>query len=138
MSDGARTMQDLTVAAEAGDRQAQFELGRRYFRGIEVERDAEAAAHWLQRAAIGGHLVARIYLQELTAETDAGHQGNGDASFERWLASAMRDLRRGEGRRRERLRIAPAESAVRRRSWTALIAAIGMLAAVIWWWRGGF
>ena len=45
----------LRAAAEAGQSEAQFNLGLCYKRGEGVERDAAAAVHWFSRAAREGH-----------------------------------------------------------------------------------
>lgn len=45
----------LISAAEAGDAEAQYQLGRLFERGERVPRDDFEAARWLERAAENGH-----------------------------------------------------------------------------------
>jgi tetratricopeptide (TPR) repeat protein len=45
---------DMTRAAELGDIWARKEIARMYWRGEHVQRDAELARHWLQKAAEQG------------------------------------------------------------------------------------
>jgi hypothetical protein len=47
---------DVSSAAENGDPDAQYALGRRFFDGIEVPRDFTKAAHWLRLCA--GRVIA--------------------------------------------------------------------------------
>lgn len=49
------SVSQLTQRAEAGDAPAQFELGRAYYRGNGVAKDAEKAALWIRRAAEAGY-----------------------------------------------------------------------------------
>jgi len=54
---------ELTAWAESGDRQAQFELGNKYYMGHCVEHnDYVLAARWSQKAAEQGHIKAQYYL----------------------------------------------------------------------------
>ncbi|WCM53272.1 sel1 repeat family protein [Pseudomonas sp. WJP1] len=52
----------LRVAAERGDRDAQFMLGRSYFRGESVSQDFAQALLWLRKAAELGHADAQYDL----------------------------------------------------------------------------
>ena len=45
--------------AEAGDVEAQYELGWRHALGMEVELDDDVAVEWLQQAAAAGHMLAQ-------------------------------------------------------------------------------
>ena len=57
-------------AAELGDMEAHYRLGRKYFEGGHgVEKDAEKAVYHWEKAAIGGHPLARVYLAAF------GHHG---------------------------------------------------------------
>ena len=49
----------LTAKAEAGDVEAQYELGWRHALGMEVELDDDVAVEWLQQAAAAGHMLAQ-------------------------------------------------------------------------------
>lgn len=64
---GAATLQagvieDLTARAESGDADAQWLLGDRYQRGIDVEQDYTAAAEWYRKASGQGHAAAQYRL----------------------------------------------------------------------------
>ncbi len=45
---------DLARKAEAGDADAQYELGQLYWRGEKTQRNTKAALEWFRRAAKGG------------------------------------------------------------------------------------
>ena len=49
----------LAAKAEAGDVEAQYELGWRHALGMEVELDDDVAVEWLQQAAAAGHMLAQ-------------------------------------------------------------------------------
>ena len=51
--------QALMVRAEAGDRNAQYELGSAYDTGNGVARNAQEAERWYRAAADGGHAEAQ-------------------------------------------------------------------------------
>jgi len=52
----------LAKAAELGDIQAQYYLGRMYQKGEGVEKDEKKGLYYLEEAAIGGHPEARYSL----------------------------------------------------------------------------
>ena len=52
--DGLGDLLELRSNADAGDVSAQFELGRRYFKGNGFEQNDEEAVRWLSLAAQGG------------------------------------------------------------------------------------
>lgn len=137
--DQARELKDLVSAAQQGDARAQFELGRRHYHGVGAPKDLAAAARWFRRAASQQHLVARIYLAEITGEEDRISR-TADGGFDRWLLGAMEALRRGEVKRREPQELKSLLRARSRRAWTmplALMLAVAILSAVLWWWRSG-
>lgn len=96
-TDRPKTFKDLIEAAEHGDPRAQFELGRRHFRGEGAPLDRLEAERWLKRAVQGGHAVARIYLAELRGK--AAQPPGRDQAFDRWLDGAMLSIKAGELRR---------------------------------------
>jgi TPR repeat protein len=49
----------LTKAAELGNADAHFQLGNMYYEGEGVEKDEEKELFHLEKAAIGGHPLAR-------------------------------------------------------------------------------
>ena len=59
---------DLKAKAEAGDAQAQHELGLCYEKGDGVTADRKRAADWLIRAAEQGYEKAIAKLQELNLQ----------------------------------------------------------------------
>ena len=52
----------INASAEQGDMAAQFELGRMYEAGTEMERNFEVAANWYERASLNGHAEATLRL----------------------------------------------------------------------------
>lgn len=54
----AQTPRELAAAAEQGDAEAQFKLGRLYFRGEALPKDLSRAADLFQKAAAQGHAEA--------------------------------------------------------------------------------
>jgi TPR repeat protein len=98
-TDRPKTFKDLIEAAEHGDPRAQFELGRRHFRGEGAPLDRLEAERWLKRAVQGGHAVARIYLAELRGK--AAQPSGRDQGFDRWLDGAMLSIKAGDARRQQ-------------------------------------
>ena len=60
--DYATAFEKLTQAAEAGDTQAQFNLGVMYGDGLGVPQDDQQAASWFRKAAEAGHTKAQVLL----------------------------------------------------------------------------
>jgi TPR repeat protein len=60
--DFATAIIKYTVAAEAGDKGAQYALGTMYHEGEGVERDLVHAAYWYTQAAQRGHTEAQYWL----------------------------------------------------------------------------
>lgn len=54
----------LSRAAEGGDADAQFLVGRRHERGDDVEVDSETATDWYSKAAAQGHAGAQNRLAQ--------------------------------------------------------------------------
>ena len=52
--DVLRDLLDLRTNADLGDASAQFELGRRYFKGDGLEQNDHEAVRWIRSAAEGG------------------------------------------------------------------------------------
>ena len=78
----------LLEQAEQGDAQAQYEVGRRFWNGDGVERDARQAADWFDRAARQGlapaqRMLGRCYEQGRGVERDARQA----AAWYRWAAT---------------------------------------------------
>ena len=119
-TDRPKTFKDLIEAAEHGDPRAQFELGRRHFRGEGAPLDRLEAERWLKRAVQGGHAVARIYLAELRGK--AAQPPGRDQAFDRWLDGAMLSIKAGDLARAETTRrrdFASATAASLRRMFTS-------------------
>jgi len=53
---------ELERRAKTGDAAAQNELGLRYLRGIDVDKDPAEALQWFRKAAVGGHPAALFNL----------------------------------------------------------------------------
>lgn len=49
----------LEAKAEAGDVEAQYEMGWRHALGMEVDLDDDVAVEWLEKAAATGHMLAQ-------------------------------------------------------------------------------
>ncbi len=65
-SDPERARRMFTVAAtEFGDTNAQYNLGRMYFDGDGVQRDARRGAQWLRLAADKNHMEAQAILGQI-------------------------------------------------------------------------
>ncbi len=59
------SVEDLKTRAEAGDAQAQYDLGSRYIDGLSVARDPKLATQWLEKAAAQGLAPAQYRLGSL-------------------------------------------------------------------------
>lgn len=55
----------LTANADAGDADAQFDLGWKHYEGNGAPKDFDRAAHWLRRAADQNHHAAQVRLGNL-------------------------------------------------------------------------
>ncbi len=99
--------------AEAGDSEAQFNLGTMYFLGEVVPRDTAEAVKWLRKAADQGKAVAQnnlgtMYILGVGVPKDlvqahawyniAGAGGNADADYYAAQGSATRHFWWGEAR----------------------------------------
>ncbi len=51
-------MEEIRLAAEQGDAEAQYQLGLIYIEGKGVKKDLKAGAAWLQKAADQKHIEA--------------------------------------------------------------------------------
>ena len=60
MEDGS--VEDLTKKAENGDNNAQYQLGKIYANGIDVDQDIDTAIRWYQKAADNGNTDAQYDL----------------------------------------------------------------------------
>ena len=67
-SPAAQGLADLRASAEAGDAEAQFNLGGMYVTGVGVPQDAAAAVAWYRYAAEQGHARAQYNLGVIYAE----------------------------------------------------------------------
>jgi hypothetical protein len=66
--DYASALREWRPLAEAGDRDAQFNLGLLYENGFGVAADAAQAARWYRRAAEQDDRTAQAYLAEMYAQ----------------------------------------------------------------------
>ena len=48
-------MEEIRLAAEQGDAEAQYQLGLIYLEGSGVKKDLKVGAEWIQKAAAQGH-----------------------------------------------------------------------------------
>ncbi|MBQ6773666.1 MAG: SEL1-like repeat protein [Synergistaceae bacterium] len=58
------------IAAQQGDAQAQYLLGRAYLEGIGVEQDPQKGLYWLEQASEQGHQETYKYLKYLDTRQD--------------------------------------------------------------------
>ena len=56
---GPVDLEALAGQAEAGDADAQYEMGWRHALGMEAPPDDDIALHWLKEAADNGHMLAQ-------------------------------------------------------------------------------
>lgn len=64
---------ELHKLAEDGDLEAQYQLAQRYELGIDgLRKDPQTALLWYQRAAAGGHPIAKKALEEMQARREHG------------------------------------------------------------------
>ena len=52
-------LETLEAKAEAGEVEAQYEMGWRHALGMEMDMDDEIAIPWLEKAAAAGHMLAQ-------------------------------------------------------------------------------
>lgn len=66
----ALALENCTRMAEAGDMQAQFEMGELYYHGERTDQDLPTALEWYEQASIQGHPEAqyRLGLMHMTGE----------------------------------------------------------------------
>ena len=58
----ARVLAELRTKAERGEAAAQYRLGNRYYRGLDVVTNWPEAFYWTRKAAEGGHTGAQLAL----------------------------------------------------------------------------
>lgn len=82
----------LLESAQGGDARAQFTLGAKFERGIEVDRDDQEAVKWFRMAAEQGHALAQNRLGLMYASGRGVAQDAAQAA--RWLrlAAAQGDV----------------------------------------------
>ncbi len=82
----AASLERIRAAAQAGDREAQFDLAQRYALGEWVPKNDQAAAEWFEKAALHGHPEAQYRLGLLYEQGRAVTQSLIEAFF--WFQSA--------------------------------------------------
>ena len=95
-SEGQSEVADLMKAAEAGNAQAQAELGRLYLGGRGVKQDYPTAAKWLQLAAEQGDSESQLELRQLFEEGRGTNPGLREGAYVAESCSGGRHYR-GEG-----------------------------------------
>ena len=127
------TLKTLVDAAQRGDTAAQFELGRRYYRGEGTPRDAVTAMRWFRRAADKGHVVAKIYLSELVGE-DGLHE---EPALQRWLNTGQTAPPARPALPATTPKVHGLSHLHRRASVPAFVVGLGLaLFLFLWWWHG--
>ena len=85
--DDVETFRNYLEAAEQGDAQAQYRLGRAYARGLGVERNNEEALKWLRKAAEKGDADAQFTLGGMYIKGQGVTKNYGTAYM--WIAFAL-------------------------------------------------
>ena len=67
----AQSINELTAAANNGDREAAYQLGCKYWDGVDVPWDKDLAINWLEKSARAGHEKAIERLVDYYFESDA-------------------------------------------------------------------
>ena len=65
LSLSAQTIDELKTRAANGDADAQFNLGKRYYKGEGVTKDFAEAVRWYRKAAEQGVAEAKIKLNDM-------------------------------------------------------------------------
>ena len=73
----------IGIAAESGNVAAQASLGKRYLRGLGVEKHRKGAIYWLSQAAENGHAASQFLLAK--AYIDRNHQDADDTLAFLWM-----------------------------------------------------
>jgi TPR repeat protein len=132
--DETHTLKTLVDAAQKGDAAAQFELGRRYYRGEGAPQNNVIAIRWFRRAADQGHVVSKIYVSELAHEDNLSEE----PALQRWLKNGNHSVP---------LAPSPLPATLakprrlpnlwRRAAVSVFIAGLGLaLVLFLWWWQG--
>jgi len=75
----------LLKAAERGNANAQFNVGRSYLTGEGVWQNDMKAAEWIEKAAAQGHTEAKDWLAREKAEREAREARNAAEKHRKWL-----------------------------------------------------
>lgn len=75
--DMERAMADLSVKANAGNAEAQFDLALHYLTGDGVDRDIQQSFVWLKKSADQNLANAQLYIAEFYAEGAVGEKDKG-------------------------------------------------------------
>jgi TPR repeat protein len=81
------TTNNYLEAAEQGDAQAQYRLGRAYARGLGVDQNNEEALKWLRKAAEKGDADAQFMLGGMYIKGQGVTKNYGTAYM--WIAFAL-------------------------------------------------
>ena len=84
----ARAVREMTVAAKAGDPQAQFDLGMAYREGKGVGRDPEQAFRWIRMAADKNLADAQFEVAQMEEEGEGVDANPSDAA--EWYRKAAK------------------------------------------------
>ena len=84
----SQAVRDTAARAQAGDPEAQFQLGALYAEGQQVQQDYELAAFWFERAAINGSSAGAYNLGVLT-QRGLGVAQNSVRAFDLFLDAAQ-------------------------------------------------
>ncbi len=112
----------IRLAAELGDPNAQFNLGRMHFTGNGLPQDDDAAAHWLSLAAEEGQPRAQAFLGALYIQGRGVQRDMVTAQTWLYIAAAQGDLlgsQVGENNAKELSQAEIAEAEKRARDWLA-------------------
>ena len=79
----------LRKAAESGHTEAQFEVGQKYLRGIQCQKDGNEALKWFKTAAAAGHAKAQ-HSAGLQMATGDGVRRRARTQAAQWFALWLR------------------------------------------------
>ena len=82
----AAAVQNIMEFAQAGNLEAQHQIGRLYFKGKNLPLDDREAVRWWRKAAPRGHVMAQFDLAYMIAEGQGAVRDPGQAAV--WYAKA--------------------------------------------------
>jgi uncharacterized protein len=85
---GSASLERQLRAAEHGDVFAQYELAKRYYEGIGVDKNIHEAFNWYLKAAGHGHVEAQFIIASIYDEGGTGVEPNIEEAYKWYLKAA--------------------------------------------------